>query len=42
LSQLDVSAASAQLRELVNEFVNETRRDGRDGLERGVMTWTSD
>jgi hypothetical protein len=34
--------SSAQFRQLVNDFVNETRRNGRDGVECGAMAWTGD
>jgi hypothetical protein len=32
----------AQFRAVVNGFVNETRRNGRDGVERGVIAKMSD
>jgi hypothetical protein len=38
MTQAVCQIAPSSLR--VNGFVNETRRNRRDGVERGVMAWT--
>ena len=42
MAQSARALSSAQFREAGNGFGNETRRNGRDGVERGVMAWTGE